>query len=61
MTTVSVPSLSRSTIARMPFFWWREQAWPKQARPGADRLPTDDAYIPSGTADLWRSARPSHR
>jgi hypothetical protein len=61
MTTLSSQPLSRSALARMPFFWWRQQAdWPVRQRAGktAGRRPADDCYIPSGTADLWRSAKP---
>jgi hypothetical protein len=60
MTALSAQSLSRSAIARIPFFWWRQQAaWPTAQRSrAAAGVPADDCYIPSGTADLWRSARP---
>jgi hypothetical protein len=61
MTTLSVQSLSRSAVARMPFFWWRQQAWPQQNRSAPAHVPADDAYIPSGTADLWRSSRARSR
>jgi hypothetical protein len=59
MTTLSSEPLSRSVVARLPFFWWRQQAdWPARKPSGTGAVPTDDSYIPSGTADLWRSARP---
>lgn len=61
MTALSSESLSRSVVARLPFFWWREQTdWPARVptSKSINSVPADDAYIPSGTADLWRSARP---
>ena len=61
MTTLSTESLSRSVVSRLPFFWWLEQAdWPARRPSGKNTgaVPADDSYIPSGTADLWRSARP---
>ncbi len=57
MATMSQP-LSRSVVGRLPFFWWRAQAWPQPSRRTAAHPLADDAYIPSGTADLWRSSRP---
>ena len=59
MTTLSSESLSRSVVSRLPFFWWREQSdWPARKPSRTSAMPADDSYIPSGTADLWRSARP---
>src|SRR5689334_15691488 len=43
---------------RIPFYWWRHEA--SQTRPAAREpgyLVCDTAYIPSGTADMWRTAR----
>jgi hypothetical protein len=60
VSALTSSSPSRPLIARTPFFWWlRElqlQTTAREARPAYVASP--DAYIPAGTADLWRSARP---
>lgn len=46
---------------RIPFFWWSRQ--PRMAfesstvQVGFVCLESENTYIPTGTADLWRSAR----
>jgi hypothetical protein len=62
-------SLSTPTVRiRIPFFWWqREVASAEVAAKAAARakaaaetdgyLRCDTSYIPSSTADLWRTAR----
>jgi hypothetical protein len=41
---------------RIPFFWWRREVAATKAQ-DAGYLRCDTTYIPSGTADLWRSSR----
>ena len=51
-------ALSTPTRVRIPFFWWQNEA--ARTKPAAEKisyLRCDTEYIPSGTADLWRTAR----
>jgi hypothetical protein len=54
MTELSTPS----TLLRMSFFWWQnEVARTTPVVEDRNYLRCDTDYIPSSTADMWRTAR----
>jgi hypothetical protein len=45
---------------RIPYMWWLREATkdaPAEAPEPDGYTPSDTDYIPSGTADMWRTAR----
>jgi hypothetical protein len=57
VTTSTTTTKARPAVRIAPFFWWLREADRQSATTKAYvALPGD--YIPAGTADLWRTARP---
>jgi hypothetical protein len=59
MTALATSPNTRTARVRVPFFWWLHESRVDRATATADSgsVYLDASYIPTGTADLWRSAR----
>lgn len=66
MTAAAASTNSRARGPRIGFFWWLNQIKASAAPSAIDETSQDAtafseaSFIPSSTADLWKSCKPGH-